>query len=383
MGYRDPNNDHDHAEHPHWGDFKHRSYHEHDTSTSQASSSAAPTPTTATSDPPPSTTSTTSSTSPSPSSIWNLVESFTGQSFFNGFTFWDETVDGGDPTHGLVDYVGYQTAQDLGLVSINQQQHAVISVSTAAINSTVSRPSIRISTTRTFTGGLIIADIYHMPTGCGTWPSFWTCGPNWPQGGEIDIIEGIHQASINTASIHTNPGCYMPANYGASGSLLTQPPTGLDCSAADTNDAGCGLIASGQNTYGAGFNTAGGGVYAMQWDETGIYSFFFPRGTTPADITSGYPNPSSWGEPVGAWPASTCNPYQFFYNHVAIFDTTLCGDWAGAAWYGTPLGQSQNCAQITGYSDCNSYVTANGSAFAQAYWEIASVALYQKAGQGA
>jgi len=311
------------------------------------------------------------------------VETFAGQSFFDGFTFWDDNVDGGDPTHGMVDYVNYQTALQLGLVGINPQQHAIMAVSTAAVDSTSSRPSVRISTSRTFTGGLLIADIVHMPTGCGTWPSFWTCGPNWPAGGEIDIIEGIHEASINTASVHTNPGCYMPANYGASGTLLTQGSAGLDCSAADTNDAGCGLTASGQNTYGAGFNSAGGGVYALQWDETGIYTFFFPRGTTPGDITSGYPNPSGWGEPVGAWPASSCNPYEYFYNHVAIFDTTLCGDWAGPAWTSSVLGQSGTCAQITGYADCDSYVSAQGGAFASAYWEIASVTLYQKNGQGA
>ena len=23
--------------------------------------------------------------------------------------------------------------------------------------------------------------------GCGTWPAFWLVGPNWPNGGEIDV----------------------------------------------------------------------------------------------------------------------------------------------------------------------------------------------------
>jgi hypothetical protein len=31
----------------------------------------------------------------------------------------------------------------------------------------------------------------------GTWPAYWLCGPNWPQGGEIDIIEGVNLDTID------------------------------------------------------------------------------------------------------------------------------------------------------------------------------------------
>ena len=52
------------------------------------------------------------------------------------------------------------------------------------------RKSVRITTQFTYTGGLVVMDATHMPTGCATWPAFWSNGPNWPTGGEIDIVEG-------------------------------------------------------------------------------------------------------------------------------------------------------------------------------------------------
>ena len=54
------------------------------------------------------------------------------------------------------------------------------------------RDSIRISSKASYDEALFVIDVAHMPTGCATWPAWWTVsatGP-WPNGGEIDIIEG-------------------------------------------------------------------------------------------------------------------------------------------------------------------------------------------------
>lgn len=55
------------------------------------------------------------------------------------------------------------------------------------------RDSIRITSYKCWGDSLIIIDLEHMPAGCATWPAFWTSsqrGP-WPNGGEIDMIEGM------------------------------------------------------------------------------------------------------------------------------------------------------------------------------------------------
>jgi hypothetical protein len=58
----------------------------------------------------------------------------------------------------------------------------------------------------------VLMDAWHMPTGCGTWPAWWQNGPNWPYGGEIDILEGVNAFSQNQVSIHTGSGCRIPGN---------------------------------------------------------------------------------------------------------------------------------------------------------------------------
>lgn len=43
------------------------------------------------------------------------------------------------------------------------------------------RPSIRLTSKKSYNSGLVILDVEHMPVGCGTWPAFWMVGPKWPK----------------------------------------------------------------------------------------------------------------------------------------------------------------------------------------------------------
>jgi len=226
-------------------------------------------------------------------------------------------------------------------------------------------------------------------------------GPNWPSGGEIDIIEGVHDSTKNQATIHTNPGCKIASSDSEVLKISGKVVGGTDCSSVNTGNQGCGVRAISDGTYGAEFNRNGGGVYAstlilgrravshwhiliVQWDTSGIAIYFFPHGHIPPDINADIPQPLSWGNALARWPATLCNPFKFFKAHSIIFDTTLwwvimcshegsmvlfvcSGDWASGAWTSSgEKGNNKSCAQRTGFQTCEAFVKASGSSFKEA-----------------
>jgi hypothetical protein len=147
-----------------------------------------------------------------------------------------------------------------------------------------------------------------------------------------------------------------------------------DCGSAATANQGCGVVDEGNTAgYGEGFNANNGGVYVLKWDQSGLAVWFHSRNNIPADITAEKPNPNNWGTPVARWPAADCDPFEYFKQHISIWDTTLCGDWAGAdgVW------QSGGCAASTGYNTCLDYIHNNGDALKEAYWKVSYVKYFQ------
>lgn len=119
---------------------------------------------------------------------YTLVDDYTPSNFFSKFDFFTDS----DPTNGFVDYVSESTASSGGLISTSASSVYMGVDHTNVVTS--GRSSVRLTSTASYNAGsLIILDLEHMPGGiCGTWPAFWMVGPNWPNGGEIDIIEGVH-----------------------------------------------------------------------------------------------------------------------------------------------------------------------------------------------
>lgn len=80
------------------------------------------------------------------------------------------------------------------------------------------RNSVRITSKKTYTDSIVVLDLEHMPVACGAWPAFWTVtDKTWPDGGEIDILEGVNLGTVNQATMHTGPGCSIPSGGGMSG----------------------------------------------------------------------------------------------------------------------------------------------------------------------
>ncbi|KAE8449223.1 hypothetical protein EG329_008390 [Mollisiaceae sp. DMI_Dod_QoI] len=294
-----------------------------------------------------------------------IADHYDTSNFFSEFNFFSAA----DPTHGFVDYSSAVTANKTGLAGY-ASSGVFLGVDHTTANPTAGRGSTRVTSNKAYTHGLFIADIAHMPGGiCGVWPSLWTFGSNWPTNGEIDIIEGVNDATTNTITLHTSSGCTMTST----GSLSSSNLTGTNCNAGNGND-GCGFDTTSTQGYGSGFNAIGGGVYAMEWTSSSIKIWNFPRSAIPADITSGSPDPSTWSTPVSAFSSGAnggCNIDSHFSGHNIVFDTTFCGDWAGNVW-----DSSSTCSKLA--STCDTYVAANPAAFAEAYWLINSVQVYQE-----
>lgn len=311
---------------------------------------------------------------------WKSDSFKTNTSFFDAFQF--ETFD--DPTHGYVDYVDRNTAFQNGLVKyIGEKVYIGVDYSNTAWGR--GRRSIRLKSNRVLNGrNLLVIDLDHMPSttgqkvpaGCGVWPAFWTVGDNWPNNGEIDIIEYVNTDSTIQTTLHTGWGCDQGPEGSPFSGNWAYGPNGQpsdDCyiyADGQYSNAGCGIFGPG-NTVGNSFNQRGnGGVYVMEWDsDNQIRTFFFARDQVPWDLQEGRPNPDSWGSPYARFAVgwgTSCSP-DHFQNHNVIFDTTFCGDWAGSNFAG-PCGG--------GSISCQDFVQNFPWEFSEAYWLLNYVDVY-------
>jgi len=299
------------------------------------------------------------------SAAYTIDSNIVGADFYDFFSF--QAI--ADPTNGRVDYVDEPTAVMNNLTFASPNTFIMRADSTSVLSpSGPGRQSVRLMSNKAFNTSLLVLDISHMPEGCGTWPAFWEVGPNWPNNGEVDLIEGVNNQGPNQSTLHTAAGCTMPS----SGAEQTGTTVSTDCDAFDNFNAGCGVQEPSSNSFGPNFNANGGGWYVMERTSQFIKMWFWERSdpTVPEFIVSGSPviHSSRLGTPYANFENTQCDMSQSFGELNIIINLTFCGDLAGnAAVYG-----ASGCP-----STCNDFVNNNPSAFANAYFQIESLRIYE------
>ncbi|KAJ7151048.1 concanavalin A-like lectin/glucanase domain-containing protein [Mycena filopes] len=302
-----------------------------------------------------------------------LVDDFSGLTFFDNWEFYGNYD---NLTLGDVVWLNEADAFTQELALVNSAGNVIIKVDNFSnVPMNQKRNSVRINTKSTYSlGSLWIIDAVHLPYGCSVWPSIWTVGPTWPGGGEIDIIEGVNMMLNNQYALHTTSGCLhtTPPNQKGSSSLVdcSQPP-------------GCLVGETTPNSYQSGFAAAGGGVWAAQFDYTGIFIWFWSRPDVPASITQATATSSidlaDWGAPSASYLNSTCAIDQFFGPQSMVIDITLCGQYAGL-----PEQYQATCAGTGPTGICyNDNVVGPGNNYDEAYFELKYVRAYTTAAPGA
>lgn len=300
---------------------------------------------------------------------YHLIDRYTSENIFSDFTFSQEKI----PSKGHGNFVDLPNAVGQQLVAKHGPgpNGTFLYVEHTPNKEPSSRSSVRLVSKKVYNHALFIADIAHMPGGtCGVWPAFWLTGSNWPKDSEIDIIEGVNGQSKNSMTLHTNAGCSI-SNKGSafSGNLVTS-----HCNVNDPSQArneGCRIMAHETATfsYGANFNSNGGGVYATEWTPEAISIWFFPRNAIPEDVHSSTPDPFEWGQPMARF-AGDCNIDQHFKDLHIVFDTSFCGSWAEEDW------NKGSCRKKA--KTCGEYIKSNPKELEQAFWFIESVKVYNK-----
>ncbi|KIJ33045.1 glycoside hydrolase family 16 protein [Sphaerobolus stellatus SS14] len=319
---------------------------------------------------------------------YDLVRQYSGDTFFDRWTF----LGGSDVnlTNGDVNYLGHTAAVSAKLVYTNSANNVIIKVdNTTNVPQNEKRNSIRLDSTDTYGLGSLW---FGLRSGPDMSPYLhrlllisyrFRTGETWPEHGEIDIIEGVNLATQNQMALHTLDGCVQEPASNQLGTSGQNP----DCH-QQNGTTGCTVIdTTNKPSLGSAFNAAGGGVWATQFDDSGVFIWFFDRASVPdnlkKDNTAKTLDVSSWGAPVASYPSTKCNMKQFFGPQKLVLDITLCGDWAGNfnVYPETCANQPANIANPltppTGVSACYfNNVVGPGSHYDDAFFEISYVRAY-------
>ena len=138
----------------------------------------------------------------------------------------------------------------------------------------------------------------------------------------------------NQYTFHTgaNQECNIPkqAPIVNGGPAFTRTVMNTNCSSSPSSNTGHGgaaFLDTSNSSFGQGFANAGGGVFALLWNNDGLRILHFELQSIPSDVNSGDPDPDSWPTPNAILSADNCTIVSFFSPQTLIIDITLCGGW--------------------------------------------------------
>lgn len=369
---------------------------------------------------------------------YELVECQEGRNFFDYYNFYDGADSLGSA--GYNTYVGKKRADKLGLISTMTEDEQEYIYMKSEATKEGPRESIRLEGRTRFDRGLFILDVDHMPTGCGVWPAFWmTDEDNWPDNGEIDILEGkypsLKRLSLQTSHIpcptgtilgvnmqpqaktalHTSESCSMYAHvpdYERTGiwdtatgipDTFTGNPDNFTRVVADNcwnmaphqwGNQGCVAVNTDNATLGDPLNKQGGGTFVLEWDPANGYikSWVFPRTAVPDNLyasihtaSSGegrvIPQPEKWGLPYGYFAIgeeSGCSA-DHFKNMRIVFNLAFCGTVAGNRFFrDCPDSSKKFNVEDDPVQSCNAWIASSPKELDEAYWKLKGVYVYER-----
>jgi hypothetical protein len=345
-----------------------------------------------------------------PTGQYHLVELQEGEAFFDYYDFFDGPDSIGSAGH--ITYVPKHRAQDIGIYNVTKESIFMSSKETKQ----GPRESIRLEGKRRFNHGLFIIDLDHMPAGCGVWPAFWlTNEDQWPDNGEIDIIEGVNYQTKAKTALHTSDRCDMYAHvpeYNRTGTWdwatgLFDTYTGLpdfntskpadDCwnlAPHQWSNQGCVGVSDQEGSIGIPFNKQGGGVYALEWDPANhrIRSWVFSsHDNVPPNLVDTLatadkddrvlPDTDEWGLPYALFAigdGTGCSADHFSEMRI-VLNLAFCGTVAGNRFFkDCPAEAKLFNVDKDPVLSCNKYIESNPEALEEAFWKINGVYVYQR-----
>lgn len=350
---------------------------------------------------------------------YKVKEHQKGEGFFSFYDFYEGPDIPG--SGGFNDYVSMDTARDIGILNVTSDGSVYMGSVSTGSEKKYRRQAIRLEGKTRFDRGLFVIDLDHMPAGCGVWPAFWLSDDeDWPNGGEIDIVEGINYQSRIKTALHTSDQCSMynqVPSYAYSG--FWEKSTGLydrftgiqdnesvvnsdNCFAGAPHqwpNQGCVLVSDEDDTLGVPLNKKGGGVVALEWDPENGYIrswAFTPHNTVPQNLaqaiaTAGEdeknrvePNTEEWGLPFSYFAigeGTNCDSNHFKQQRL-IINLAFCGSVAGNRFY-------KDCPDVADdfripkewkpVESCERYVMTEPDEIQNdAYWKINSVNVWER-----